>query len=430
MKRVVHFSRGYIPAVIVSSTLILLGIIGYAFKGFNLGVDFQAGINQTVQLAYPAIDITYAGKGNAVLTMTEEKAIIVFSGADVEARTVEIDYKTVPNLGAVLNALKAIPDVSATLRDGAVNAESLESKLLVPTFQGDTQLSAAPVTMHRVPASDAEGFATIEKVRAAVAGLGSVSVQAINPASLQRYMVRVEDEGKDPSFSKTAPASIKAGLDKAFGEGRVVVMKTDYVGARFSQTLTRQSATLFLLTVLVILAYATIRFGFQYGFGAVLATVHDALIIVCFVVWTRMEFTASTIAAILTILGYSINDTIVQFDRVREDRKLKPNEPFVDVLNVALTETLSRTIITTLCTMITVLAIYFFTSGSLKDFALALFVGMISGTYSTLYIASAFVLWWEDKKEKKAALKLQAQNGEHAAAKALKIAAKAQKKLD
>jgi len=401
MKRVIQFSRGYVVSALASTALIVFGLVGYFTMGFNLGVDFQAGINQTVQLAYPAIEVTYAGKGNAVLTMTEKAATIVFSGAEVEKRTVEIDYGTATTIGAVAHAIAAIPEVTVNLRDG----EGLASSLLVPTFQGDTRLGSAPVLMHRAPASDGERFANIEKVRAAIADLGSVSVQAVNPASLQRFLIRAEDEGKDPNFSKTAPESIKAALEKSFGENRVVVMKTDYVGARYSETLTRQSTILFLLTVLVILIYATVRFGFQYGFGAVLATVHDALIMICFVVWTRMEFTTSTIAAVLTILGYSINDTIVQFDRVREDRRLRPTDDFRDVLNGALTETLSRTIITTLCTMITVLAIFFFTSGSLKDFALALFVGMVSGTYSTIFIASAFVLWWENKAEKRKAAK-------------------------
>jgi preprotein translocase subunit SecF len=404
MKRIIHFSRGYLPAVIGSTALIVLGIVGYLIMGFNLGVDFQAGINQTVQLAYPAIEVSYTGKGNAVLTMTDEKATLVFSGAEVEGRTVTIDYKTEATIGAVAEALKSIPDIVVTLRE----SEGLASTLLVPTFQGNTSLGPTPTLMHRAPASDAERFADIEKVRAATAGLGSISVQSVNPIGLQRFLIRAEDEGKDPNFSNTAPESMKTALEKAFGKGRVVVMKTDYVGARYSENLTRQSATLFLLTVFLILVYATIRFGFQYGFGAVLATVHDALIMVCFVVWTRMEFTTSTIAAILTILGYSINDTIVQFDRVREDRKLNPTDRFVDVLNRALSETLGRTIITTLTTMITVLAIFFFTTGSLKDFALALFVGMVSGTYSTIFIASAFVLWWENKKEKRKASKVTA----------------------
>ena len=423
MKRVIQFSRGYKAAAIASAALIALGLAGFFAKGFNLGVDFQAGINQTVQLAYPALEVTYAGKGNAVLTLTEEKATIVFSGAEVEARTVDIDYKSSTSLGSVAQALAAIPEISASLAGGA--GAELPSALLVPTFQGETMLGTAPVLMHRAPSGEAERFASIDKVRAAIAGLGSVSVQAVNPAELQRYLIRAEDDGSSADFSKAEPERIRAALETAFGAGRVVVMKTDYVGARYSETLTRQSAVLFILTILVILAYATIRFGFQYGFGAVLATVHDALIMICFIVWTRMEFTTSSIAALLTILGYSINDTIVQFDRVREDRKLRPTDKFVDVLNGALTETLGRTVITTLCTMITVLAIFFFTTGSLKDFALALFVGMVSGTYSTIYIASAFVLWWDDRKQSRGARAQAAQAAELAAAKA---AAKAPKK--
>lgn len=400
MKRVVQFSKFYIPAAIMSTSLILFGIIGYLTMGFNLGVDFQAGINQTVQLAYPALNVTYSGKGNVTMSVAEDKATLVFSGAEIENKTVVIDYQKAPALSDVAAAISALPGLAATVVDQPAAA----SKLLVPTFQGDTRLGMDPFVMHRAPADEAEKFATIEKVRESLNGKGDISVQQVKPVSLQRYLIRVQDKGKEANFSQTAPTLIRESLEKTFGASRVVVMQTDYVGARYSESLSKTAATLILATVLVILAYATLRFGFQYGMGAVLATLHDALIMVCFVVWTRMEFNTSTIAAILTILGYSINDTIVQFDRVREERKLRPTERFNDVLNSALTITLSRTIITTLCTMLTVLALIFFTTGSIKDFAVALFVGMISGTYSTLYIASAFVLWWEDRKEKRVIL--------------------------
>lgn len=397
MKRVVRFSRGFIPSYILSGALILLGIIGYFTRGFNLGVDFQAGINQHVQLAYPAFELAYAGKGNAVLSVAEDKLTLVFSGAEVEARTETFGFAALPTLGQLVTAMSAVPDISASLTEGG----SLASTLLVPTFQGDTRLGPTPYSLHRAPSSEAERFATIEKVREAVSPLGRVSVQNVNPPELQRFIVRVQDEGVDKAFSKTAADSIRSSLEKAFGAGRVVVMRTDYVGASFSAGLTRQAAILVLATVLVILIYAAIRFKMQYGIGAVLAILHDALIMVCFVVWTRMEFNTATIAAILTILGYSINDTIVQFDRVREERRYRPTEKFTDVLNLALSETLGRTIITTATTMITVLALFFFTSGSIKDFALALFVGMVSGTYSTIYIASGFVAFWESKAEKR-----------------------------
>jgi preprotein translocase subunit SecF len=114
-----------------------------------------------------------------------------------------------------------------------------------------------------------------------------------------------------------------------------------------------------------------------------------------------MEFNTTTIAAILTILGYSINDTIVIFDRIRETRRIYPDDAFVDVLDRSLTETLNRTIITTLTTMLAVLSLYIFTTGSMKDFALALLVGMISGVYSTIFIASGFVNFWELRKNKR-----------------------------
>jgi preprotein translocase subunit SecF len=138
--------------------------------------------------------------------------------------------------------------------------------------------------------------------------------------------------------------------------------------------------------------------------GAVLAILHDGLITVAFVVWTRMEFNTTTIAAILTILGYSINDTIVIFDRIRETRRIYPGDSFVDILNRAISETLGRTIITTLTTMLAVAFLYIFTTGSMREFALCLLVGMTSGVYSTIFIASGFVNFWENqaaKKEKK-----------------------------
>jgi len=151
------------------------------------------------------------------------------------------------------------------------------------------------------------------------------------------------------------------------------------------------------LTLLMIFIYSTFRFKPQYAFGAVIATAHDALVMTAFIVWSRMEFNSTTIAAIMTILGYSINDTIVVFDRIRETRRLYPLDDYELVLNRAVSETLSRTIITTVTTMFAVLSLFIFTTGSMKDFALALLVGMTFGCYSTIYIASGWTLFWERK---------------------------------
>ncbi len=139
--------------------------------------------------------------------------------------------------------------------------------------------------------------------------------------------------------------------------------------------------------------YCSLRFQPAYAVGAVLSVVHDALIMVAFIVFTRMEFNTSSIAAILTIVGYSINDTIVIYDRIREKVKFNPNAPFRENMNRGVTETLSRTFITVLTVLLAAISLYVFTSGNIKDFSLAIIVGLISGTYSSVFIASAFVDW-------------------------------------
>jgi preprotein translocase subunit SecF len=126
--------------------------------------------------------------------------------------------------------------------------------------------------------------------------------------------------------------------------------------------------------------------------------------------WTQMEFNSITIAAILTIVGYSINDTVVVLDRVRENVRLVKTNKFVDIINLSQTESLSRTIITTATTMLAVVSLYIFTSGSMKDFAFALLVGMVSGVYSTIFISSAFISltrknWTPSEDERKTQVK-------------------------
>ncbi len=397
MKRVIRFDRGFLAAALISVAIIAFGFFGLASKGINLGVDFQAGINQYVQMVYPAFDVSYSGAGNAVLSVSDTRAVLVFSGADVENRTIEYDLASAGTLADLAAALSSQPGVSARATDGAGKPASI----LVPTYRGDIRLTAETVRLSREPETEAEYFAGMDKVRAAASTIGSVSVQSVGERIRQQYIIRLRDDGSDLKFSTTSAERIRTALETAFGAGRVVVMKTDFVGARFSKDLADNAWKLTLFTILAILAYATARFKIQYAMGAVLAILHDAAIMIAFIVWTRIEFNTSTLAAILTILGYSINDTIVIFDRIREDRRLLPTEPFHTVLNKSITETLGRTVITTVTTLLAVLALYFFTTGSIRDFALALFVGILSGTYSTIFIATAFVAFWNDTAEKR-----------------------------
>lgn len=395
MTRLIRFHKAFLPAAIFSAALLVFGAVGLLTKGFNLGVDFQAGVNQYVQLAYPAASIGYSGEGNPVLTLTDAQATVVFSGADVMSRTVTWDLRTVGTLADLAGEMSA-EGISLVPREGGLSAD-----LLVPTYQGEYVLSASPLLIHRAPKDESERYGSVQEVRAALGKLsGDVSVQSVGGKDSGQYIIRVQDPGEDPDFIKKVPALVAGALNDAFGADRTVTMKSDYVGARFAQGLIGNTWKLTLLTILLIMVYSTIRFKLQFAIGAVLAILHDALIIVGFIVWTRMEFNTSSIAAILTILGYSINDTIVIFDRIREDHRLSPTDSMTTIIDRSMTETLGRTIITTITTMLTVLALYFFTSGNIKDFALALLVGMISGTYSTIFIASGFVSLWDKLSRK------------------------------
>jgi preprotein translocase subunit SecF len=397
--KIIRFSRGFVPAAILSVLLILAGIISYAIRGFNLGVDFQAGLIQEVQFAPTALSLTYNGRGNASIAMDRNALHVVISGSGVEGVTHSFpfaDYQTIGDLSA------ALAQVDGLGVDNSAGAGAA-TRLLVQSAQGNPVLGSEPYIVHYLPDNLPE--IAIEDVRSALSPLGTVSVQVLGAASERRFMVRMEDS--EIGGGQGIPAEkIIDNLEAVFGMGGVAVTRSDYVGSRFSKQLSDQAGILMGLTLLLILIYASIRFKPQFAVGAVLAIAHDALIIVAFITWTRMEFNTTSIAAILTILGYSINDTIVIFDRIREISRIYPDEKFVDILDRSLTETLGRTIITTVTTMLAVLSLFIFTTGSMKDFALALLVGMISGVYSTVFVASGFVNFWDVQAKKRGRKKL------------------------
>jgi preprotein translocase subunit SecF len=400
MKRIIPFSKYFVPAMIFSGIVIVIGLVGYVVKGgFNLGVDFQAGLLQEIQFAPTAFHLSYDGRGNATISFNRNNLYMVISGSGLEGVTHEFPFTTYGTIDSLIAGLSGIEGIHAI----GVASGTTPSRLLVQSAQGNPQLGMDPFVVHYLP-PDAEPIA-IEAVRETLSPLGTVSVQVLGASPERRFMIRMEDQDIQGSEGVSAEKIIRT-LEARFGAGGVAVTRADYVGSRFSKQLTDQVGLLMVLTLFLIMIYASIRFKPQLAIGAVLAIIHDALIIVAFVSWTRMEFNTTTIAAILTILGYSINDTIVIFDRIRETLRIYPDLPFEGVLNRALTETLSRTIITTLTTMLAVLSLFIFTTGSMKDFALALLVGMISGIYSTIFIASGFVNLWTSHVKKRTKKKL------------------------
>ena len=168
----------------------------------------------------------------------------------------------------------------------------------------------------------------------------------------------------------------------------------DKVGPTMVKEIQQTALIAGLLSLLGILVYVAVRYEFSFAVGAVLAVLHDVLMTIgCYCVSGR-EFNATTVAAILTIIGFSINDTIVIFDRIREDLRLGVRGSFRDLINQALNQTLSRTLITSGTVLLATMSLFLFGGGAINDFAFAFLVGIITGTYSSIYIASALVLWW------------------------------------
>jgi len=399
MKKIIRFSKFFLPAAVISCVLIIFGVTGYLVKGFTLGVDFQAGLIQEIQLAPTAFSLRWTGTSSAILSFDRAGLYIVVSGSGIENRTYSFPFAEHGTIGSLARAMRQqMEELEVTMAAG----ESVSSQWLLFDSQGNPYLGdEISYVVHYLDPQSVP--VDISEVRAAMAGFGQgVSVQHVGAPSDRHFMIRVEDEDQ----GRVRSDEITRVLEAYFGEGGIAVLRSDYVGSRFSKDLTDQAGILMGLTLLLILIYASIRFKPQYAIGAVIAIMHDGIIIVAFVVWTQMEFTTSTIAAILTILGYSINNTIVVFDRVRENNRIYPDSAFIDVMDISLTGVLARTIITTFTTMLAVLSLFIFATGSMRDFALALLIGMISGVYTTLFIASGFVYLWEKQKTKREKRKL------------------------
>ncbi|ADN02884.1 protein translocase subunit SecF [Spirochaeta thermophila] len=235
--------------------------------------------------------------------------------------------------------------------------------------------------------------ASIEDVRRALAGIPGVQVQTIGDPEAQEFLIKVKEEEGAENFRETTRTAILSALSAAFGEGNVEERSSQYIGPRFSESIASQSFLLVLVAIFFMLVYIWFRFQLAYAVGAITALFHDVFVLLGVIGAFQLEVSTATIAAILTIVGYSINDTIVVFDRIRENTQLLKERPFREIVDGSITQTLSRTLITSLTTLLAVLAIYIFTTGDIKLFAFNLIVGILVGTYSSIFIASPVMMW-------------------------------------
>ena len=229
----------------------------------------------------------------------------------------------------------------------------------------------------------------VEKLRASIAKLniGDPMIQYQKNIGTGKETLQVTAAfGSGPTVTNA--------LAKDFPSSKFEQKSLDRVGPTVGKEITRSAVLASLLALFGILVYVAFRYEFSFAVGAVVAIIHDLLMTSGVFALAGLELSAPIVAAFLTIIGFSINDTIVIFDRIREDLKLGVRGSFKEVMNIALNQTLSRTLITSGTVFLSTMALYIWGGGAVKDFAFTFLVGIVTGTYSSIYIASALVLWW------------------------------------
>lgn len=347
---------GIISIIAMIASVVLLVTIGPKW-----GIDFRGGTELIIKVD-PSVTDDEVREAAAGIGLTD--ASVQRYGAESEGRfmiqTQEVSVVDEVKVEEIRGALEALGDLDAALW----NDEQPDRMDLRFSAQKDV--------------------AQIEEAILAT-GLSRVTVQTAGQAEEAFYSVRFQD----------LQNIIREGFAAAFGEkfteaGGLERLET--VGPRAGEQLRNSGLVSIIVALLAILVYIWFRFDIRYSPGAVGALIHDVIIAIGLFVVLQIEISLPIIAAVLTIVGYSLNDTIVLFDRIREDLDNAGTKPLIEVVNEAMNETLSRTLITSLTTLLAVTMIAIIGTGLIQDFAVALIIGIVIGTYSSIFIAAPLMV--------------------------------------
>ncbi len=238
-----------------------------------------------------------------------------------------------------------------------------------------------------------------DEIRSSVERAGYRGAEIKSFGAANQYLIRLRESGK------TAEKVVDK-LQNDFSSNEVTLLKTDTIGPKIGKELRSMGVLAVILAVIVILLYIAFRFEFVFGAAGVIALLHDVIFtfgVINFVHhmgWINVEFNQNMIAAMLTVLGYSVNDTVIVFDRIRENKDKHKGMHLVKLANQSINETLSRTINTVLTVVLVLIPIVFFGGPVLQGFGFTLLIGIVVGSYSSIYIASAFVVWYMKRFKK------------------------------
>ncbi len=369
----------------LSLLLIIGGIVGMiTLGGFNLSIDFSAGLSQRVQIAEESFSLTVAGDDDVSFDVDGDDVILTLRNTE-GVFTTTLTAESYPTIGDLVAGLQGVYGVEAAV----IGSASTPVETIVTGLSLPYELGTTAVYVNTANLDEAE-FIAIDTVRDALASMGIAQVQVVGDDYSQEFQIRAETESE--GVKNELEADIAALLRETFGENSVVIKGSDYVGPKFSAALSTSSIMLVIVALILIAVYIWIRFKLAYALSALAALTHDILIMLGFIAILQLEVSTTTIAAVLTIIGYSLNDTIVVFDRIRENIKGMKDTALDGIINTSITQSLSRTLITSLTTLLAVIPLFIFATGAIKLFALNLIVGIIVGTYSSIFIASPVLL--------------------------------------
>lgn len=275
----------------------------------------------------------------------------------------------------------------------------LASFIVRPTINRSIEFTGG--TMMRV---EFAGAIDVGGLRSALDDAGVRGAEIQQFGSNREYTIRAaeaEQKGAATSGAETVSDKIKGVLTQKYGEGQVRVAKSESIGPRVGDELARDALIAMLLSFLVTTVYLAIRFEWRFGVAALIATGHDVFTTLAFLKIMHLEVSLTVVAAILTVIGYSLNDTIIIFDRVREDLRKGRKETLYQTLNRAINETLPRSVLTHATTLAATLALLFFAGEVIRPFAWVMAFGIFTGTFSSIYIAGPTLLWIERKWPRK-----------------------------
>lgn len=256
-------------------------------------------------------------------------------------------------------------------------------------FTGGTQME---LTFREAPA--------IADVRAAISGAGLGDAEIFTYGAPTEIVIRAQESQQVAQLeagAETVSAQIERTLRARFGEAAFVIGRTAAVSPRVGGELRSQAVIATLIAFALTLVYLAWRFEWRFGVAAIIATLHDLAASLAFMMYMDLEISIFVVGAVLTVIGYSMNDTVVVFDRVRENLKAHRKMPLYELLNRSVNETLPRTVMTGTTTLATLLALLIFGGSVIRPFAWVLLFGILVGTFSSVYIASPLLLWIESK---------------------------------